>query len=528
MTSTTWWSQPPEPAPSWSPLPPPEAPAPPPAAPAGPPIATKPTRWTLALLVLGAVAFDAFARSGFGSLGAALFVVAIAVMLLASGQARNPQVVPLVVLAVAFAAFVAVRSSLWLVPLDSMVAFALLGLAASYARGGSLVGATFSGLAIRVGRLLVSFILAPAYLFGALAAALPAPDARRRDQWIAIGRGFGLTLPVLVVLGLLLASADSVFGSLFRIPLDPGALVAHLAYLVVGLVVAAWVLADASNPALPEGLANTMRLRRLGMTEASIMLGGLVVLYGTFAAVQVVVAARGEQYVLDTAGVTYAEHARQGFFQLLAVAALTLAVLVGLRVGTVRATARDRVRFVVLAELAVVLTLVIVAVAIVRLGLYEQALGLTMLRYVCTWVAWWLGVVFVITGIALTGVGERRHWLTFAVGASFVAVLLAFNAVDPEAVVVQHNVARELAVGRLDTQYLSELSDDAVPELAASLPLLPTSQQDAVRSFICGTDRSRAASRRRPLDHAVDHDGLKRNVAAVRADAVRAQLCRQP
>jgi hypothetical protein len=524
MTSTTWWTHAPGDPGSAARFPPPPAPDPPPPSPSlAPRVGVGPTRWTLALLVLGGLAFDGFARSGYGSLGCALFVVAVAVVLLASGRARNPQVVGLVLAAVTLAAFVAVRASVWLVPLDTILAFGLLAVAASYARGGSVVEVTGSSLAIRAVRCVVTFLTAPAYLLAALAAALPAPDARRRDRYVAIGRGVGLALPVLVVLGLLLASADAVFGSLFHIPIDPVAATQHLVLIVVGMAVVSVVLVDASNPVLPVAPSTH---RPLGMTEASIVLGGLVALYGTFAVVQVVVAARGEGYVQQTAGVTYAEHARQGFFQLLAVAALTLGVLVCLRAVTTRTTRAERIRFVVLAELAVLLTLVIVGVAIVRLGLYEQALGLTMLRYASTWVAWWLGAVFVITGIALAGVRARQPWLTFALACSFVIALVAFNLADPEAIVVQHNVAREQAVGRLDTQYLAELSDDAVPELAASLPLLPAAQQEQVRSFICTGAPPHVRSRRPTGGEPADHGGLSRNVAAVRADVVRARLCR--
>jgi hypothetical protein len=48
----------------------------------------------------------------------------------------------------------------------------------------------------------------------------------------------------------------------------------------------------------------------------------------------------GQEHLLRTAGLTAAEHARQGFFQLLAVAAMTLALVAVAVRRPVRATAR--------------------------------------------------------------------------------------------------------------------------------------------------------------------------------------------
>ena len=63
----------------------------------------------------------------------------------------------------------------------------------------------------------------------------------------------------------------------------------------------------------------------LGRLEWALPLGALVVLFAGFVALQLTTLFGGERHVLETAGLTYAEYARSGFAQLLAVAALTLA-----------------------------------------------------------------------------------------------------------------------------------------------------------------------------------------------------------
>ena len=97
--------------------------------------------------------------------------------------------------------------------------------------------------------------------------------------------------------------------------------------------------------------------------------------------------------------VSYADYARKGFFQLLAVAAMTLVLLL---VARAMATPPDNRRLdtavLVPALAACVLTLLIVLVAIRRLNLYGAAYGQTMLRLYSTLFAAWVGAVFVIVG----------------------------------------------------------------------------------------------------------------------------------
>ena len=89
-------------------------------------------------------------------------------------------------------------------------------------------------------------------------------------------------------------------------------------------------------------------------------------------------------------------------------AALTLAVLLGLRALADLDDQRARWRFLVLATTAVALTLVIVGVALSRLSLYEHAFGLTMLRLYSQVFALWIGTVFVMLAVDLI-VSLRRE-----------------------------------------------------------------------------------------------------------------------
>lgn len=394
----------------------------------------------VAAVAVGAVGFDAAVRSGVASVVGAGSIAAVSLALAWTGRIRNPQAMAAVALAPAFGIFLALRMSPWLLPLDIAVAIGLLAVGASFAERGSVFDITIPDTLLRAWDGVVRILGAPSFV---------GPLLPRGRRWGPLARGAVLAAPLVLVLGLLLSSADAVFASFFEV-LDPGSFTGHAFLWLVGGWGVAGLLHVASTPRRP--MPDT-RMSRLGQTETCTILGALVALYGVFALAQVVAASEGGERVLRTAGLSYAEYAREGFFQLLAVAGITLVVLLALDNGT--RTVR------LLSHAAVALTLLIVVVALRRLHLYEQAFGLTMLRLFVVTFAVWVGAVFVLLAFRLAGMGGDRHW--FAPAAVCVGLVLVFvlNAIDPEATVVRRNAARP----DFDPAYASTLSDDAVPAL---------------------------------------------------------------
>jgi len=428
-------------------------------------------------------------------LAAATVPAAVCVALVATRRFPNPQARALLALAPVVAAFLGLRTSGAAVAPDMLAAALLVGLAAGLARGGSLLDLTFPGVAGRLAVTTTHGLLGPAFLLGPFRR-LTAP---RAGSW-ALVRGLSIGLPIVAILTGLLASADAVFASLLRLP-DVADLGLHLLLLGLGAWVAATVLrhASARTAELPMGPAPV-----LGRLEARIVLGGLCGVYATFAAAQVVVAVGAADRILSEEGLTYAEYARRGFFQLLAAAGVTAVVLLCVRAsGALGDTAST-----VLVLLAVALTEVVVAVAVHRLSLYEDAYGLTLLRLVAVAGALWIGAVFLLIGMAVAGVGPERSWLPGAIGAAALIALLAWNLADPAALVARRNLDR----AKPDAAYLSGLGDDAVPTIVARLPRLdPAIRADLVQRLCAHTHEAR----RGPLEW---------NQAATRANQARRTL----
>jgi Domain of unknown function (DUF4153) len=434
-----------------------------------------------------AVATDLALRSGVAGLAGALLVAVAAAALLASGRLHTRSARLATAAAPLFGVWLAIRATPWLVPLDVLAAGGLLALGASLARGGSLADLTIPRVVLRAVHAGVHAVAAPAFVAAPVRGAVreQVGDGRRAELGVRIVRGLLLAAPILVLLGVLLASADAVFASFFRVDVDPVTPAGHIAALVAGAWGAAALLRVAS--VTPPGRLPALR-PPLGAVEACVVLACLCALFAVFTAAQLVALSEGGRHVLATAGLTYAEYARSGFFQLLAVAVITLGVLLLLRAATRLASPGQRATFTAVAEVAVALTMVIVVVAVRRLNLYQDAFGLTMLRLYSELFSYWIGAVFLFLGAALAGVGHGRGWLVGAAVAAGLALLLALNVANPEAVVARDQLAGTRQVQRIDVAYVARLSEDAVPTVAARMPGLDPAARADLRARLCAAE----------------------------------------
>ena len=87
------------------------------------------------------------------------------------------------------------------------------------------------------------------------------------------------------------------------------------------------------------------------------------------------------------------------------------------------------------------LTLVVLASAFKRLGLYEAAFGFTRLRFAAHAILLWLGAIFVLVLVA------RAAWLPRAALAVTGATILLFALADPDRRIAEHNVERYERIG---------------------------------------------------------------------------------
>jgi hypothetical protein len=291
----------------------------------------------------------------------------------------------------------------------------------------------------------------------------------RTERAGSVARGIALGLPLVVLFGGLFMAADAVFKDLVTAAVPP--LEHPFAHLLVVLA-AAWLaagllrdlLAEREDERLvsPASLADRRFPYSLGRTEVAIALGALNALFLAFVLVQFRYLFGGRELVASRAHLTYAEYARHGFFELLAVSVLVLLVLLAAD-AVVR---RNGTPVALLSSALVALVFVVMASALERMRIYEQAYGLTELRLYAVGVILWLGVVFI--WFCATVLRQRRDlFAAGAVLAGFIATA-ALNVVNPDALIARTNLERP----RVDAAYVAGLSDDAVPTLLERLPAL--------------------------------------------------------
>jgi hypothetical protein len=287
-----------------------------------------------------------------------------------------------------------------------------------------------------------------------------------------ITRGVVLAVPLLIVFVVLFGSADLVFQkyltSVFNFKISDTA-VAHT--IIITFVTLAFTGAFAyifgrSKEQTPSTSSTTPALR-LGNVEAGILLGSVGVLFFLFILVQLAYLFGGQSNI-SSLGFTYAEYARKGFFELLAVAMVAFGMLWAADKTVAKPDQGHALAFRVLSSVLIAEVVLIMASAFKRLYLYEQAFGFTTMRLYSHVFVIFLAVVF---GLLLLKILRNQAENHFALPAFITAILFlaGMNALNPDAFIARQNLDRFHQTGKLDSYYIGGLSEDALPEVKSAI-----------------------------------------------------------
>lgn len=326
---------------------------------------------------------------------------------------------------------------------------------------------------------------AVAGLFAALAdldwAFMRRKGARTTSRVIA---GLVIAVPVVAVFSMLFASADPVFGAFMQTLFDWN--LGDIAGHVVISIAFAWISAGLLRswlkpPASWAEVRNNVPEPTVGATTATIVVGAMAGVFLLFVAIQARYFFGGAATVADIAGLSIAEYARQGFFQMVAASGLVIPVLYVADAFVPRDDARALHNLRLLGGLQLALTLLVGASAVSRLALYIGTFGLTLDRVIASAVLVWLGATIVIfAATVLRGRNDRFSYRTIVAGFS---TLAALNAVNPEALVARVNLSRGGAM-EADTAYLLRLSPDAALVLVAHQGRLTSNERCVLKQAL--------------------------------------------
>lgn len=296
---------------------------------------------------------------------------------------------------------------------------------------------------------------------------------KHKKRAAPILRGLALSLPVWLVFIALLYSADLIFAERLDLILESLNLQNLMDYVIQGILVllvayffSGAILFAAQRSSKTKLLFTEKPLLSpfLGMTETSIVLGGVLLLFAAFVTIQFQYFFSGQANI-SLGGFTYAEYARRGFGELVAVAILSMVLLKGLSILSKRETEKDYRTFTSMSVGLVALVLAILVSAYQRLSLYESAYGFSRLRTYSHVFMVWLGVL--LAAVALMEIFRRQRFFVNIILAVVVGFSVSLNLLNVDRFIAKSNISRTLQGELLDIGYLSSLSTDAIPALAS-------------------------------------------------------------
>lgn len=300
-------------------------------------------------------------------------------------------------------------------------------------------------------------------------------NSERKQVLIKVLTGLAVSCPLLLIVVSLLSSADGVFNQILakfpelldRISFGEGfTRILWIIVLGVGMFSFLWGFVDSKaydwNAPPKEGGPEldpfTFSLDPVVMTTILTVINAVYVL---FVSLQFTYLFSAWEGILPE-GSTYADYARSGFFELILVTGINFIILL-LSLHTLGAMKAGLQKVInILLYILVLCSMVMLYSAYSRLTLYEEAYGYTYIRFLVHAFMIFLGLLMVIAAIRISRVKFPLAKCYIVLG---LLSYLLMNYIGMDVMIANNNIQRYEDTGKLDADYLSRLSWDAVPAL---------------------------------------------------------------
>ena len=283
----------------------------------------------------------------------------------------------------------------------------------------------------------------------------------KKSYFIPVAIGIAITVPLLLIVTALLASADAVFAEIFHRILE--AINFETIFGTLFMTVFVFFCSYAAYAALAMKNIKEERAdhRNQEPIIAIIITTALCFVYLIFSVIQILYLFIGNMRLPE--GYTYSGYAREGFFQLLTVCILNLIiVLIFLYLF------RENIVLKILLTVLSGCTFIMILSSALRMLMYINRYNLTLLRIL---VLWALAVIFLLM-MGVTAFIYKNSFPLFPYGMAVVTVFyIALSFAHPDYWIARYNLDQE-HLAYLDgydlhdnQRYLSTLSADAAPIL---------------------------------------------------------------
>lgn len=278
-----------------------------------------------------------------------------------------------------------------------------------------------------------------------------------------------IILPIIIIVLLLLSSADMIFNNIinniFNIPrralekLNIGSVITRIVVTIAFFLYLSgtlhYLLTDYQfedrEEELPEKKKETGTIKLLLIT--------LNIIYVIFDIIQI------KSLLLHSVGetISYAEYARQGFFQLMVVSLINLCVILYTKRYNNK---KDNKKIKILSIILVVLTFIIIISSFIRMFLYEQEFGYTLLRLL-VYISLFTETICLIPTIIYI-IKDK-----FNIVQSYMIILITMyviiNYINIDKIIAVNNIDRYYKKKDIDLVYLMNDHADNIPELTKFL-----------------------------------------------------------
>jgi hypothetical protein len=279
--------------------------------------------------------------------------------------------------------------------------------------------------------------------------------------------GILISLPLLVVIIMLLSSADMVFGYYFgnltmvfkNINIDE--FVPHsIIIFVITFYLFGYVWGFKGEEKATENKFSIPAISWEPVTIITVLVV-LNIIYLLFTIIQFSYLYGGGNITLP-ANFTYSEYARKGFFELAAVTFINFIIVISCQ----KHIKKDNIKILKVANLLltvlVTFTLNMLFSANFKLTLYENTFGYTFLRVS---VHLFMLLLFILCLVVAVGIWYRKIPIVKSIIIITISMYTVINYINIDGFIARKNIERYYETGILDVDYLTSLSDEVVPYL---------------------------------------------------------------
>lgn len=286
------------------------------------------------------------------------------------------------------------------------------------------------------------------------------------QKMVKIAKAIGITLPILIIVLILLSSADEIFGSIFK-EIEKGLwkiiieinIINLISRILFAIIITIYLLTF-FNYLIKKYKKQESNVKKAKVPKDNftikVILGTLNLVYLIFCIIQVKSLFMGKVE-------NYANYARQGFFQLMLVSLINLITILIAKKSENEGEKRGNIYINTMSIIMIVFTLIILLSSAMRMNYYESAYGFTLLRLLvyCTL---FTEVLLLIPTIAY--VLNAKFNLPKVYFTIIIIVYVCMNFANFDALIAKRNVTRFVKTGKIDVEYLTEkTSTDAVKQI---------------------------------------------------------------